>query len=119
MQQQTLGMPLASPPVVQPRRQGVPLATRPVRPCHFCGEMGHLRLYCPARAAAVNRKWYPFHVEGDTSCDVRYRERRCEGAGSVNKTDRSIWEKFPIVESADVESQSPQIVAVVRAIRNG
>ena len=38
------GMPTAAPPFSQARCQAVPAATRPIGPCNFCGEMGHLRL---------------------------------------------------------------------------
>ena len=30
-----------------------------VGPCFACGEVGHLRSYCP-KIAAATRKWYPF-----------------------------------------------------------
>ena len=44
------------------RRAGPPLgllAQRAVGPCFACGEMGHLRAYCP-KMPAQERKWYPF-----------------------------------------------------------
>ena len=80
IQQPVMGISVPAVPVSQPRRQGVPLANRPVGPCHFCGEMGHLRLYCPPRAAATNSNWYPFQVEHDTGVDLLYKENVCEGA---------------------------------------
>ena len=67
------GMPAAMAPFARPKRQVVPTETRPtcIGPCHFCGEMGHLRLYYPARVAAGNRNWYPSQVECATSVDVQ------------------------------------------------
>ena len=35
-----------------------PLAQRAVGPCFACGEMGHLRTYCP-KMQSQERKWYP------------------------------------------------------------
>ena len=74
MQQLAVGMPGAMAPFAQPKRQVVPTETRPIRPHHFCGGMGHLRLYYLARAAAGNKKWYPSQVECVTSVDVQYIE---------------------------------------------
>ena len=48
------GMPMEAPPFGQMRRPAA--AARPVGPCHFCGEMGHLRLYCPVRTSATSGK---------------------------------------------------------------
>ena len=57
----------AAPPLQQfqhqTRRQVVPSGSRPVGPCHFCGEMGHLRLSCPTRSSMEGKKWYPFPIE--------------------------------------------------------
>ena len=59
-------LPVASPqagppPVYQTKRPtSAPSVTRPVGPCFACGEMGHLRSYCPKTAAAESREWYPF-----------------------------------------------------------
>ena len=60
----------------QPRRQAALVAARPVEPCHFCGKMGHLCLYCPARKGAANWKWYPFHVECVAVVNVKCRVYR-------------------------------------------
>ena len=68
----------------QPRCQAVPPPARPVGPCHFCGEMGHLHLYCPARAIAVNRKWYPFQNDSVLGVDVGYNESIYKLAKCVN-----------------------------------
>ena len=111
MQQPTVGMPVVTAPFTQPRRQVVPSATRPIGPCHFCGEMGHINLYCLARAAAGNRKWYPLHVDCVTGVDVQYIELMYEGVECVKGADRSTCEKFDVVESADAEPA--QSVAVV------
>ena len=35
-----------------------PLAQRAVGPCFACGEMGHLRTYCP-KMQSQEKKWYP------------------------------------------------------------
>ena len=37
-----------------------PSLQRAVGPCFACGEMGHLRMYCP-RTQSQENKWYPFH----------------------------------------------------------
>ena len=37
----------------------LPFQPRAVGPCFACGEMGHVRAYCPKTAAAEPRKWYP------------------------------------------------------------
>ena len=42
------------------RRLGGPATQRAVGPCFACGEMGHLRSYCP-RTQSQDKKWYPFH----------------------------------------------------------
>ena len=69
-QAQVMGTPVPAMPVSQPGRHVAPVAARPVGPCHFCGEMGHLRLHCPVRAAAIGRKWYPFHEDCVVGVDV-------------------------------------------------
>ena len=71
-----------------------------IGPCHFRGEMGHLRLYCPAMAAAENRKWYPSQVERVKCADVQYSEVKCVCAEGVTRANKSICEKFDIKESA-------------------
>ncbi len=46
----------------QPKRQAtLPVTSRPLGPCFGCGEMGHLKHYCP-KAAVEGRKWYPIVV---------------------------------------------------------
>ena len=68
--------------VYPPKRQLVPTASRPVGPCHFCGKMGHLRLYCPVRAAAEGRRWYPFQCE---TVSVELDDKvRCIGVNDDN-----------------------------------
>ena len=47
--------PTLQQPMYPPKRQLGPPFTRPVGPCHFCGEMGHLRLYCPVRVVAEGK----------------------------------------------------------------
>ena len=79
-QSQLAGMPVVSAPLGQSRRPSVTPAARPIGPCHFCGEFGHLRLYCPARAAAAQKQWYPFQVECVTGVDVEDKESMCESA---------------------------------------
>ena len=37
-----------------------PAPARAIGPCFACGEMGHIRSYCP-KTAPENRKWYPLH----------------------------------------------------------
>ena len=37
-----------------------PSLQRAVGPCFACGEMGHLRMYCP-RTQSQEKRWYPFH----------------------------------------------------------
>ena len=86
-QAQVMGMPVPAVPVSQPRRHVAPVAARPVGPCHFCGEMGHLRLHCPARAAATGRKWYPFREGCVVGVDVKHREYKCGVAECVNCVD--------------------------------
>ena len=83
-QAQVMGMPVPSVPVNQPRRHVVSTAARPVGPCHFCGEMGHLRLHCPARTVATGRKWYPFQADCVVGVDVKHRECKCGVAECVN-----------------------------------
>ena len=41
------------------RSQLLPAPMRAAGPCFACGEMGHLRSYCPKTASAETRKWYP------------------------------------------------------------
>ena len=41
------------------RSQLLPAPMRAAGPCFACGEMGHLRGYCPKTASAETRKWYP------------------------------------------------------------
>ena len=72
--------------------QAVSTGSRPVGPCHFCGKMGHLRLYCPVRASKEGKKWYPFlSKEGvdtvDGSSEVRCISVNCY-AGAVNSPSK-------------------------------
>ena len=74
--------PQPQQPGYAPKRQLVPVGGRPVGPCHFCGEMGHLRLHCPARMAAEGRKWYPFQCE---TVSVELEDKvRCIGVNDCN-----------------------------------
>ena len=41
------------------RSQLLPAPMWATGPCFACGEMGHLRSYCPKTASAETRKWYP------------------------------------------------------------
>ena len=55
------------------RRLGGPATQRAVGPCFACGEMGHLRSYCPR--TSQDKKWYPSHgmtvqVCGNVKCCV-------------------------------------------------
>ena len=60
---------------------------RPIGPCHFCGKMGHLRLYCPARAMAGNQKWYPFQCVCVAGVDVGYRDSKYRAVKCVNSAN--------------------------------
>ena len=52
-----------TPSVVAAKRPaGLPVPLRPVGPCFACGEMGHLRSYCPKTATPENRKLYPLQA---------------------------------------------------------
>ena len=57
--------PLPQQPAgVDARRSGPPSGPpvhRAVGPCFACGEMGHLRTYCP-KIQAQEKKWYPSHM---------------------------------------------------------
>ena len=83
-QAQVMGMPAPAVPLSQPRRQVVSATSRPIGPCHFCGEMGHLRLHCPAKAAVASRKWYPFHADCVAGFDVKHGVCKCRVAKGVN-----------------------------------
>ena len=48
--------------VAAKRPAGLPMPLRPVGPCFACGEMGHLRSYCPKTATPENRKLYPLQA---------------------------------------------------------
>ena len=48
------GMSREAPPFSQTRWPAA--VARPVGPCHFCGEMGHLRLYCLVRTSGTSGK---------------------------------------------------------------
>ena len=85
MQQPAGVMPAATAPFTQPKRQVTPAATRPIGPCHFCSEMGQLRLYCPGRATALNKKWYPSQVECVAGVNVQYSKIMCVGSEGVDK----------------------------------
>ena len=69
------------------RRPGLtagPSTQRAVDPCFACGEMGHLRSYCP-RMQSQEKKWYPFHelIYDCTSvreCEVLSSDVSVEGA---------------------------------------
>ena len=74
VQPPVMRMPVTAAPYNQPRWQTLPPPTRPIGPCHFCGEMGHLSLSCPVRAMAVSRKWYPFQRKCVLGVDVEHRK---------------------------------------------
>ena len=50
--------------------------------CHFSGEMGHLRLYCPARVSVEGKKWYSFPSEKCSDEVVHGSEASCESAAN-------------------------------------
>ena len=57
----TLGTSAHTAPLLQhasqlPRRNAMQPGARPIGPCHFCGKMGHLRLFCPAKVAIDGKK---------------------------------------------------------------
>ena len=55
--------PSTAPLSVAAKRPAMaPVPLRPVGPCFACGDMGHLRSYCPKMAASENRKQYPLHT---------------------------------------------------------
>ena len=70
-----------------------PLAQRAVGPCFACGEMGHLRTYCP-KMQSQEKKWYPSQMLMHESvpvvcvpdvCEVIMRGRgRVECCGSAS-----------------------------------
>ena len=80
--------PWAKPVGMQPGQQvptrgqmPIPRPQVAVRPCFACGEMGHLKRFCPKPAPGTAR-WYP--------CDDETRElskRRTKG--SVNSANRA------------------------------
>ena len=76
-------MPAPALLLSQPRRQVVPATARPIRPCHFCGEMGHLRLHCRAKAAVAGQKWYPFKGDCVAGVDVKHGVIKCGVAKRV------------------------------------
>ena len=76
-QAQVMGMPVPAVPLGQPRKQVVPETARPVGPCHFCGEMGHMRLHCPGKAAVAGQKWHPFQVNCVAGTDVKHGVCKC------------------------------------------
>ena len=52
---QQLVLPRRQPPVTPSQT----LNPRPVGPCFACGQMGHLRSYCPKTSSSANKAWYP------------------------------------------------------------
>ena len=64
-----------------------------VGPCFGCGEMGHLRRFCP-KTAPGQARWYPFDVDvrcmdrskkGSVDCAKAKGKEKCEGDNSVDK----------------------------------
>ena len=52
-------VPVSAPMTYPPKRpQLLSMPMRAAGPCFACGEMGHLRSYCP-KTPAETRKWYP------------------------------------------------------------
>lgn len=118
VQPSVAGTPAAMPLYGQPRHHAPPPPARPVRPCHFCGKMGHLLLYCPARAAAASRKWYPFQKECVLGVDVEDREssyRAVECVNSVNvRSADACCEGKRIAEGVDcIDTESSETTARV------
>ena len=113
MQQPAGVMPAAAASFAQTKRQVAPAATRPIGPCHFCGEMGHLRLYCPARATAVSKKWYPSQVECVTGVNVQCSKIMCVGAEGVNKASKSTGDMREVTGVSDAGSAQSSSVIVV------
>ena len=75
------------------RRQAVSTgSSRPVGPWYFCGEMGHLRLYCPVRTSTEGKKWYPFLSNEDVDRFDDSSEVRCISVncctGAVNSPSK-------------------------------
>ena len=68
----------------------VPAVARPIGPCHFCGEFGHLHLHCLVRAAATGRKWYPFQSDCVVGVDVEHGVCKCRVDECVNCTDMKV-----------------------------
>ena len=72
------------------RRQPVPPGGRPVGPCHFCGEMGHLRLYCPTRASVEGKKWYPFPSKKCSDEVVHGSEASCKSVNCGTEANKAL-----------------------------
>ena len=119
-----LGIPGATAPYNQPRRPTLPPPTRPIGPCHFYGEMGHLRLSCPTRAVTVSQKWYPFQKECVLGVDLGHRESIynagiCVNCVNVRYSD-VCCEGIESSESVDyVDAESSETAASVTTVQSG
>jgi len=68
--------PVSAAMIYPPKRpQLVPAPMRTAGPCFACGEMGHLRSYCP-KTPAESRKWYPLctNIFSSKDTQVQYRQ---------------------------------------------
>ena len=71
-----------------------------VGPCFACGEMGHLRTYCP-RAQTSEKKWYPHQIF------VCMPERVWEGASTCHRGPPGVG-KLPDANDCDAVSGAVQ-----------
>ena len=59
-------------------RRAPTLPAKQPGPCFACGEMGHLRSYCPKTPSSSNKVWYPFYkVHSSTECGVEKVDSVC------------------------------------------
>ncbi len=120
-------LPLSSPAAYASKRPATaPALPRAVGPCFACGEVGHLRSYCPrlpSTATTDTRKWYPLHsgasqVAGPTTLGSRLEPvGRMPGRIGKVQIDRGEVELESITgywETEDMETVGQSIPVCVK-----
>ena len=90
-----------------------PPAQRSVGPCFACGEMGHLRSYCP-KTQMQEKKWYPY-TQSQTSVPVLIQDVSMDCAQPSEGGCREVSEDTPEINpenvgSREVSEDTPEII---------
>ncbi len=98
-------LPLSSPAAYAAKHPATaPVLPRAVGPCFACGEVAHLRSYCPrlpSTATTETRKWYPLHSGASQVAGPTPLGRRLEQVGRMSGRIREV-----LIELGEVKLES-------------